>query len=474
VRIRLDPILAVCWLCAFTPILDTNIVNLAIPRIGMAFGTSASELAWVVTAYVIPFAVSILAIGRLGDSLGRRRVLAAGALLFGLASLLCAVAPSYPVLIAARALQGLGGSTLITTGLGVVSATYTGPARARAIGVFFSGGFFAGVVGPVLGGVLTSLFTWRGMFAVQIPLALVVLVVAPRLLRDQERRRRALDVPGLVAGTVMLLGVNIGLLEAHSWGWTSPAIAGAWITAVVALVLFIVREQRAAAPAVDLRVFRNRSFVAHSLAGAAMWWSLVSLGIELSIYLQNGRGLDPTQAAIVLTPWPLLGFFVVPRVGQIVARIGHRTTLLAGLVGSALGAMALVTLDGGSPYALIAAIEVPIGVVMSLVLVTSAAGAVAEFSPQDAGIAAAIFNSVRQIGTSLGVAIPAAVYDTITGGSLQGADVVSGTRWAMAVTAVMLTAVTIVVAGLVRGYSALISTGADQPQSKDASSASSA
>src|SRR2546428_7378354 len=111
-RPRLDPVLVACWFCAFTPILDTNIVNLAIPRIGLAFGTSASQLAWVVTAYVIPFAVSILAIGRLGDRLGRKRVLVAGALLFATASLLCAIAPTYEALIAARALQGVGRSTL--------------------------------------------------------------------------------------------------------------------------------------------------------------------------------------------------------------------------------------------------------------------------------------------------------------------------------------------------------------------------
>ena len=449
-RSRLDPVLVVCWLCAFTPILDTNIVNLAIPRIGTAFGTTASELAWVVTAYVIPFAVSILAIGRLGDRLGRRRILLVGALLFAAASVLCAVAPTYPALIAARVLQGFGGSTLITTGLGIVSATYTGPARARALGVFFSGGFFSGIVGPVLGGVLTSLLTWRGMFATQIPLALVIVVLAPRLLpADGEGRARSLDIPGLAAGSLMLLGVNVGLLEAHTWGWTSPAILAAWAAAAVALILFIARERGTAAPAVDLRVFRNRLFVAHSLAGAAIWWGLVSISIQLALYLQNGRGLDPTQAAIVLTPWPLLGFFTVPRVGSVVARFGHRTTLIGGLVGCIACTAALVALDPAAPLAAIAAIELPLGVAMSFVLVTSAAGAVAEFPPRDAGVAAAIFNSVRQIGTSLGVAIPAAVYDAVTGGALQGESVVSGTRWAMLVSVIAFLATTVAVVALV-------------------------
>ncbi|MGE5102627.1 MAG: MFS transporter [Deltaproteobacteria bacterium] len=447
---RFDPILVACWFCAFTPILDTNIVNLAIPRIGMAFETTASELAWVVTAYVIPFAVTILAIGRLGDRFGRRRLLTIGSLLFAASSLACALAPSYGALIAARAIQGIGGSTLITTGLGIISASYSGPARARALGIFFSGGFFAGVVGPMLGGILTTLFTWRGMFAVQVPLALLAVVLARQFLRDQERRTRSLDLPGLAIGTVMLLGINIGLLQAHSWGWLSAPIIGAWVIAVLALFAFIGHERASTEPAVDLRVFGNRSFVAHSLAGAAMWWALVSLGIELSLYLQGGRDLDPTQAAIALTPWPLLGFFTVPRVGIAISRIGHRATMLLGLGVCALCGLALVLLPPDAPIVAIALLEVPMGVAMSLVLVTSAAGAVAEFAPQDAGIAAAIFNSVRQIGTSLGVAIPAAVYDAVTGGSLIGASVVDGTRWAFAVTAIMLISTAIAVTTLTR------------------------
>ncbi len=140
----------------------------------------------------------------------------------------------------------------------------------------------------------------------------------------------------------------------------------------------------------------------------------------------------------------------MPRVGAIVARIGHRTTLFVGLVGCVACALVLVALDPAVPFAAIAAVELPLGVAMSFVLVTSAAGAVAEFAPQDAGIAAAIFNSVRQIGTSLGVAIPAAVFDVVTGGSIVGATVVEGSRWALLVSAVMFASTTLVVAWLLR------------------------
>jgi len=151
----------------------------------------------------------------------------------------------------------------------------------------------------------------------------------------------------------------------------------------------------------------------------------------------------------VLTPWPLLGFFTVPRVGAVVARFGHRTTLVAGLVGCSACALVLIGLDPTVPFAAIAAVLLPLGVAMSFVLVTSAAGAVAEFAPRDAGVAAAVFNSIRQVGTSLGVAIPAAVYDAVTGGALQGATVVAGTRWAMLVTAVAFIATTVAVVSLV-------------------------
>lgn len=447
-RLRLDPILVVCWLCAFVPILDTNIVNLALPRIGMAFDTSASELAWVVTAYVIPFAVSILAVGRLGDSVGRRRVLLVASALFAVASIACALAPTYPILLAARVLQGIGGSALITTALGYISASYTGLARARAIGIFFTGGSFGGMIGPILGGILTSLFTWRGMFAIQIPLAFLAFALVYRLVRPQQRHARAIDVPGLAAASLMLLGINVALLEAHAFGWSSPLIVGSWIVAALALVVFLARERTAAAPAVDLAVFGKRSFVASSLAGAAMWFGLISISIQLALYLQAGRGLDPTQAALVLTPGPAAAFLLFPRVARIVARFGQRSTMLAGLAGSAVSLFVIIGLDANVSLPVLALLSLPLNAAMSLVLVTSASGAVAEFAPQDAGAASGVFNSIRQLGTSLGVAVPAVVYDGVTGGALMGPGAVSGARWALLVTAVVFAATTIAVAAL--------------------------
>jgi MFS family permease len=181
---RLRGVLALSWLAAFTPILDLDVVTTALPRIGLAFGVGASELAWVVNAYIITFAISILAVGSIGDAIGRRRVLVGGAALFGLATAGAAMAPNLPVLLAMRALQGLGGSAMLTTSLAVVSTSFEGPVRARALGLYFSGGALGGVLGPVVGGVLVSAFGWRAMFAVQIPLAIRVALLALAVLPE--------------------------------------------------------------------------------------------------------------------------------------------------------------------------------------------------------------------------------------------------------------------------------------------------
>src|SRR5262245_48790629 len=190
-------------LASFTANLDLSIVNLALPVIGKAFGAGQTELAWVVNAYVLPYAVSILAVGRLGDGFGHRKVLAAGALLFALGSLVAAAAGvvgGYPALLLGRAMQGLGGSAVLTIALAVVSANFTGEARGVALGRYFAAGAGAAVVGPLVGAVLASALGWPGIFASQVPLGVLVALLAWRLLPAPAGTRRvSLDAPALVA-----------------------------------------------------------------------------------------------------------------------------------------------------------------------------------------------------------------------------------------------------------------------------------
>ncbi|MDP9326421.1 MAG: MFS transporter, partial [Candidatus Dormibacteraeota bacterium] len=297
-------VLITASLAAATAFLDTSIVNLALPALGKAFGTSASELAWVVNAYVLPFAISILAVGKLGDAFGRRRVLALGAAIFAVGCAGAVVAPTYPVLLAMRVLQGIGASALLTLSLAVVSAGFDETARPRALGFYFAAGASAAAIGPVIGGLLTSAFGWRAMFVVQVPLALVVIVMALVALEPAVGgRRMSLDVPGLALGTLTLVGINVALLQGNSWGWLSLAVLASWAVGALAIALFIARERSTPEPAVRLSVFRNRRFVASSLVGAVAWFGLLSGLVQVAIYLQAGRGLDPTQASLVIVAW---------------------------------------------------------------------------------------------------------------------------------------------------------------------------
>jgi EmrB/QacA subfamily drug resistance transporter len=414
-----DPraIVFVAVLAAFTANVDLSIVNLALPVIGRAFDVGQSELAWTVNAYVLPYAVSILAVGRLADGFGHRRVLAIGAMLFLAGSLIAAAAPGYPVLLAGRAVQGLGGSALLTIGMAIISANFSGPERGRALGLYFAAGASAAVVGPLLGGWLASIAGWQAIFWSQVPLAALVALTAVVLLpATSPGARRSLDVPGLVLGSVVLLAINGALLQADGWGWTSPAILGLWIAAVAALVAFVARERGAAEPAVRLSVFRSRVFVASALVGAAAWFGILSGSVQLAIYLQTLRGLDATGAALVLLPWPLVAGLLFPRSGAIVARLGTERVMIGSLMIAAVAAALMIGFGRTTPLPMVSLVAALGGVPIALGVTASTIRALAEFAAAEAGIASAVFNSLRQVGSSLGVAIPAAVFDAAAAG----------------------------------------------------------
>jgi EmrB/QacA subfamily drug resistance transporter len=425
-------LIGIAALAAFTGNIDLSIVNLALATIGHAFSVGQSALAWTVSAYVLPYAISILVVGRLGDAYGHRRILAGGSLLFALGSLVAAVAPAYEVLLVGRVVQGVGGAVLMTIGLAIVSANFSGAERARGLGIYFAAGATAAVIGPLAGGLLTAVLGWRGIFVSQLPLALIVLVAALRLLPLRSPgRRRSLDLPGLAAGTVILVGLNVALLQADAWGWTSPPVLGAWVLALAGLVGFVARERRAVEPAVRLDVFRSRVFVASALVGAAAWFGILSGTIQLAIYLQDVRGLTTTEAALVLTPWPLVAGLLFPRSGAIVTRIGPERTMVGSLVLALVAAWLMVSFDATTPLPVVSFVAALGGVPIALGVTASTVCALAEFRPAEAGVASGVFNALRQIGSSLGVAIPAAVFDLAPGSAPAGAGSI-GTTWALA------------------------------------------
>jgi MFS family permease len=416
---RPGALVAVSVLAAFTANLDLSIVNLALPVIGSAFEVSQSTLAWAVNAYVLPFAVSILAVGRLGDRYGLRPVLAVGGVLFAAGAALSALAPDYGTLLAGRVAQGVGGAALLTIGLASISATFQGAERGRALGLYFAAGAMAAVVGPLVGGLLTSIVGWPGMFWVQVPLALATAIAAWAILpRTAAGSRRSLDAPALALGTLVLLGINGALLQADAWGWTSVGVVGGFATALLALGLFVWRERTTAEPAVRLEILRSRAFIVSTLVGAAAWFGILSGSVQLAVYLQEVRGLTPIETALVLLPWPLLAALIFPRAAAIVARFGAPRMMVLSLAFAFGAALLTLAFDTTTSLVFVSAVAALGGVPMSLGVVASTVTALSEFQPADAGIAAGVFNSLRQVGSAFGVAIPAAAFDlAITAGA---------------------------------------------------------
>ncbi len=424
----LPSVLWVASTAGFTANFDLQLVNLALPQLGRAFDVSQSILAWAVAAYVLPYAISILAVGRLADGFGLRRVLAVGAVLFTLGSLVAAAAPAYAVLLAGRVLQGVGGAALMTTALAAISATYSPAARPRAFGIFFAAGALAAVVAPLAGAALIAVVGWRGMFASQVPLGLLVLGGAMAVVPASRRGPRgSLDVPGLVLATIALGAVNVALLQANEWGWTSPAIVATWVVAGLALVAFVGRERRTREPAVRLAVLRSRMFVASALVGAAAWFGILSGTIQVAVYLQTVRGLSTTDTALVLLPWPLLAGLVFPRSGAIVTRIGAERVMIASVAFAAAAGAAMVLFGTTTPLPIVALVTAVGGVPIALGVTASTSRALAEFPPSEAGTASGLFNGLRQVGSSLGVALPAAAFD-LAGGGMAGSTAAFASR----------------------------------------------
>ena len=387
---RPGALVAVSVLAAFTANFDLQIVNLALPVIGEAFDVSQSTLAWAVNAYVLPFAVSILAVGRLGDRFGLRPVLTIGGLLFAVGAALSALAPAYGVLLAGRVVQGIGGAALLTIGLASISASFEGPARGRALGLYFAAGATAAVIGPLVGGVLTSLVGWPGMFWVA------------GAARRRDGRRRVGDPPAGGRREAAARWTRRPSRWARSCcsGSTGRScrptpgagcplgVVGGFAVAVIALVAFVWRERTTPEPAVRLEILRSRAFVVSTLVGAAAWFGILSGSVQLAVYLQEVRGLTPTETALVLLPWPLLAALIFPRGAAIVARFGAPRMMVLSLAFALAAAVLMLAFDPTTPLLVVSAVAALGGVPMSLGVVASTMTALSEFAPADAGIAA--------------------------------------------------------------------------------------
>jgi EmrB/QacA subfamily drug resistance transporter len=392
--------------------IDATVVGIALPAIGRNFGASLSTLQWVVTAYTLTLAGLLLLSGALGDRYGRKKVFLSGVAWFAVASLICGVAPDAPILIAARAVQGIGAALLTPGSLAILQASFREQDRSKAIGAWTG---FAGIgtaIGPFLGGWLISAASWRLIFIINLPIAVAVLAVGLRHVpesHDPEETGR-LDVSGGVLVTLGLIGLTYGLISGPSAGWTSPAALTMLLAGAALLIAFVFRERRAPMPLLPMSLFSSLQFSAANVVTFAVYAALSGNLFLLPIQLEQVSGYSPLEAGISLLPVTLIMLLLSARSGALAARIGPRLQMTVGpvVIGAGLFLFGRVGASGNYLTEVLPAVLVfGLGLAINVAPLTSTVLAAAP--AERAGIASAVNNDVARAAGLLAVAIlPAA------------------------------------------------------------------
>ncbi|MER7753930.1 MFS transporter [Kitasatospora sp. NPDC097643] len=400
-------VLAVCCLSMFLVGLDTTIVNVGLPAIGSGLGVGIRSLEWTVDGYTVVLAALLISSGALADRFGRRRVFQCGLVVFGSASLVCALASSAGALVAARAVQGIGASMLSPVALAIVVNAMPDPReRAQAIGVWAAVFGLSMAVGPVTGGALVAAFGWRSLFWVNAPVVLLALVLSALFVpASRGQRARRLDLPGQLLLTVVV-GVCVGvLIEGPRIGWASPAALACYGLAAVATAGFVRVESRRAEPLMDLKLFRSRTFSGAALGAVAVFVALNLTLLTNTLYLQHTRGFTPLAAGVATLPMAVGATVCAPWSGRMVARTGARLPLLLAGGFITAGGLCLLALDPHTPVPLLLVAYLLLGIGVGFANAPITNTAVSGLPPARAGVAGAITSTARQFGAAIGIAL---------------------------------------------------------------------
>jgi EmrB/QacA subfamily drug resistance transporter len=395
----------------FMIMLDNTVVNVALPSIQRDLKVSVASLEWVVNAYFLTFAVLMLTGGKLADMMGRQRIFIFGLVVFTLSSLACGLATSGEMLIAARAVQGVGAAMMNPATLSIITATFPPRQRGTAMGIWVGVSAVALALGPITGGLLSEHADWSWIFFINVPIGVLAIVVARAVIRESKDTSpdQRLDLPGLVTSGIALFALTYALIEANTKGWTSAEILALFGVSAVSFGAFVLLEQRQRAPMLDLSLFRNRTFTGANLTMALVSLSMFGVFFYVSLFVQNILGFSPVQAGAAFLPMTLCIIFIAPVAGKLSDRIGARWLMSVGmaLVGVSLVLFSLLD-ESSSFWNLVPGLLLG-GTGLATAMTPTTAAAMSSVPVDKAGVGSGVLNSMRQVGGALGVAIMGAI-----------------------------------------------------------------
>jgi EmrB/QacA subfamily drug resistance transporter len=412
-----NPWLALIVLCLgfFMILLDTTIVNIAIPSIIDGLHSTLDEILWVLNAYILVYAVLLITASRLGDRYGQRNLFVIGLAVFTIASALCGLAQDTNQLIAGRVIQGVGGAMLTPQTLAVISVMFPPARRGAAMGIWGAVAGVATIAGPTLGGFIITNIDWRWIFYVNLPVGIATIVLSFLFIPDlRPGRQHGWDIPGILLSTASLFLLVFGLIEGQRYNWGTVtgfiSIPLILVAGVVLLVAFVVVERSAKEPLVPLALFRDRNFAILNWVSASMAFGMLGLFLPLTIYLQSVLGLTAFQAGLAFAPMSLTSMLVAPNAGRLTDRIGGKYILLTGLAlfGIGMGGIDFsASLDSTwltfLPWLIVA------GFGMGCIFAPATTVAMRNIPQHLVGAASGVFNTTRQLGGAVGSSIVGAV-----------------------------------------------------------------
>jgi EmrB/QacA subfamily drug resistance transporter len=410
-------VLLICCLSLLMVSMDNTIVNVALPSISRELDASLSGLQWTIDAYTLVLASLLMLSGSTADRLGRRRTFQVGLATFTVGSLLCSIAPGLGWLVAARIVQAVGGSMLNPVAMSIITNVFTDAReRARAIGVWGAVVGLSMALGPIVGGALTESVGWRAIFWINVPVGVAAFVLAAVFVPESraERPRRP-DPVGQLLVAATLATLTYAIIEGPRHGWSSPVILALLLVAVLALAALLRWESRRTQPLLDLRFFRSVPFSAATLTAVAGFGSFAAFLFVNTLYLQGSRGYSALDAGLCTLPMALATFFLAPLAGRIVGARGVRIPLYIAGTFMGAGALLLTRITPTTPLLYLLAAYLVFGIGFGMVNAPITNTAVSGMPRAQAGVAAAVASTSRQVGAALGVAIAGSIAGAATG-----------------------------------------------------------